>query len=73
MNIYIAHSNKFDYITKLYEPIKNAKVLSNHNLFFPHGEVNKLVKTKEIIENYDLGYSRSIFASYWLRDRIRMG
>lgn len=28
MNIYVAHSNKFDYITKLYEPIKNAKMLS---------------------------------------------
>ncbi len=54
MNIYVAHSNKFDYITKLYEPIKNAKILSNHNFFFPHDEVNKLVKTKEIIENYDL-------------------
>ncbi len=54
MNIYVAHSNKFDYITKLYEPIKNAKMLSKHNFFFPHDEVNKLVKTKEIIKNYDL-------------------
>lgn len=54
MNIYVAHSNKFDFKTKLYDPIKNSKVLSNHNFFFPHDEVNKLVKTKEIIENYDL-------------------
>ena len=54
MNIYVAHSNKFDYIKKLYEPIKNAKSLSIHNFFFPHDEVNKLVKTKEIIKNYDL-------------------
>ena len=54
MNIYVAHSNKFDYIKKLYEPIKNAKSLSIHNFFFPNDEVNKLVKTKEIIKNYDL-------------------
>lgn len=54
MNIYVAHSNKFDYIKKLYEPIKNAKSLSIHNFFFPHNKVNKLVKTKEIIKNYDL-------------------
>lgn len=54
LNIYVAHSNKFDYIKKLYEPIKNAKSLSKHNFFFPHDEKNKLVKTKEIIKNYDL-------------------
>ena len=54
MNIYVAHSNKFDYINKLYEPIKNAKSLSMHNFFFPHDEANKLVKTKDIIKNYDL-------------------
>ena len=54
MNIYVAHSNKFDYIKKLYESVKNAKSLSIHNFFFSHDEVNKLVKTKEIIKNYDL-------------------
>ena len=54
MNIYVAHSNKFDYIKKLYEPIKNTKSLSIHNFFFPHDEENKLVKTKDIIKNYDL-------------------
>lgn len=54
MNIYVAHSTNFDYMNKLYNPIKNAKSLSMHNFFFPHDEVNKLVKTKEIIKNYDL-------------------
>ena len=54
MNIYVAHSNNFDYIHKLYEPIKDAKSLAMHNFFFPHDEKNKLVKTKEIIKNYDL-------------------
>ena len=54
MYIYVAHSNKFEYMKKLYEPIKNAKSLSMHNFFFPHDEANKLVKTKEIIKKYDL-------------------
>lgn len=54
MNIYVAHSNQFEYITKLYEPIKNAQFYQNHNFFFPHDEVNKLVKTKEIIRDYNL-------------------
>lgn len=54
MNIYVAHSSEFNYIYRLYEPIKNAKSLSMHTFFFPHDEANKLVKTKEIIKNYDL-------------------
>ena len=54
MNIYVAHSRNYDYIEKLYEPIKNAKGLSEYHFFFPHDEVNKEVKTKEIIKNYDL-------------------
>lgn len=54
MNIYVVLSNKFDFITKLYEPIKNAKILSNHNFFFPYDEINKLEKTKEMLANYDL-------------------
>lgn len=54
MNIYITHSTQFDYINKLYEPIKKAKTLSMHHFFFPHDEIGKLVKTKEIINDYDL-------------------
>ena len=54
LNLYVAHSNKFNYIEKLYDPIKNAKSLSIHNFFFPHDEVNKLVNTKEIIKDSDL-------------------
>lgn len=54
MNIYVAHSNKFDYINKIYTPIKESKLLKKHHFFFPHDEVNKEIKTKEIIKNYDL-------------------
>ena len=54
MNIYVAHSNKFDYVKKLYEPIRKSETLKKYNFFFPHDQANKLVKTKEIIKNYDL-------------------
>jgi len=54
MKIYVAHSNKFDYITKLYEPLKTSNILKIHHFFFPHDEINKEVKTKGIIEEYDL-------------------
>lgn len=54
MNIYLTHSTQFDYINKLYEPIKKAKALSMHHFFFPHDETDKFVKTKEIINDYDL-------------------
>lgn len=33
MNIYVAHSNKFDYTTKLYEPIKMPKFYQNITSF----------------------------------------
>lgn len=54
MNIYVAHSNKLDYINKLYNPIKQSKLNKEHNFLFPHDELNKEIKTKQIIANYDL-------------------
>ena len=54
MNIYVAHSNKFDYINKLYNPIKQSKLSKEYNFLFPHDEINKEIKTKQIIADYDL-------------------
>lgn len=53
MNIYISHSNKYDYINKIYNPIKKSEFYKLHNFFFPHDE-NKKMNTREIITNYDL-------------------
>ena len=54
MTIYVGHSNDFDYINKLYKPLKTSKLLKAHQFFFPHDEVGKEVKTKDIIRDYDL-------------------
>ena len=53
MNIYISHSSNFDYINKLYNPIKNSNLFESHNFCFPHDN-NKAINTKEIILNSDL-------------------
>ena len=54
MNIYVAHSKKIDYEKKLYNPMKNSDICKNNNVFFPHDEKGKNVKTKEIIKQADL-------------------
>lgn len=52
MNIYVSHSSKYDYINKIYNPMKNSNLFESHNFFFSHD--NKVINTKEIISNYDL-------------------
>lgn len=54
MNIYISHSSKYDYITKIYEPIKKSNLNKTNKIFLPHENKNNIVNTKEIISNYDL-------------------
>ena len=53
MNIFISHSKKYDYINKLYTPIKNSNLVISNTFFFPH-ENNKTINTKEVISNSDL-------------------
>ena len=54
MNIFISHSSKFDYINKLYNPIKNSDLIKYNTFCFPHDDCNKEIKTEDIISNYDL-------------------
>lgn len=54
MKIYISHSTQYDYINKIYKPIKDSN-LSQENIFFlPHEDKNKIPNTKDIILDYDL-------------------
>ena len=53
MNIFISHSKKYDYINKIYNPIKNSNLVKSNNFFFPHDN-NKTINTKEIISDSDL-------------------
>lgn len=54
MNIYVSHSTKYDYINKIYNPIKNSYLINNNNFCFPHDNGNKAINTKDIISNSDL-------------------
>lgn len=47
MNIYISHSSKYDYIDKLYQPIKKSNLNKENNFFLPHEDKNKAVNAKE--------------------------
>lgn len=54
MKIYISHSSKYDYINKIYNPIKNSELVKTNTFFLPHEDKSKIVNTKDIISNYDL-------------------
>ena len=52
MKIYIAHSTKFDFINKLYAPLKSSDIAKRHQFIFPHED--EVGNSKEIIKNADL-------------------
>ena len=55
MKIYISHSSKyFDYINKIYNPIKRSNLNQENTFFFPHDDNNKVINTKDVISKYDL-------------------
>lgn len=54
MKIYISHSSKYDYINKIYNPIKKSDLNKENTFFFPHDIENKVINTKDIISKYDL-------------------
>ena len=53
MKIYISHASKFDYINKLYNPIKESKLFKKYEFILPHDGDN-VINTKEIISKSDL-------------------
>ncbi len=52
--IYISHSSKYDYINKIYNPIKKSNLNQENTFFFPHDDNNKVINTKDVISKYDL-------------------
>lgn len=53
MNIYIAHSNSFDYEKELYEPIKKIKI-DNVKIQLPHDKSKELFNSKKYFKECDL-------------------
>jgi len=54
MKIYISHSSNFDYINKIYNPIKTSNLMLSNEFFFPHDTHENGIKTKDIIRDFDL-------------------
>lgn len=52
MKIYISHSSKYDYISKIYNPIEKSDLIEENTFFFPHKY--KIINTKELIKSCDL-------------------
>ena len=52
MKIYISHSSEYDYINKIYNPIKSSNLIKSNIFFLPHED--KIVNTKDIISKCDL-------------------
>ena len=53
LKIYISHASKFDYINKLYNPLKESILFKDHVFILPHDE-EKVINTKAIISSSDL-------------------
>lgn len=53
MKIYFGHSKNFDFKKELYQPIRNSKLNSQHEIIFPH-ETDEFINSKNIIKDCDL-------------------
>lgn len=54
MKIYIGHSTDLEYREKLYEPLKNSSLASEHELVFPHDSERFFHSRKFLEEECDL-------------------
>jgi hypothetical protein len=52
MIIQVWHSRDSDFLTELYEPIKQAPFFSEHTFIFPHDD--SVVDSRESLKNIDL-------------------
>jgi hypothetical protein len=49
--IYLAHSTDYDFVHKLYEPIKDSTLIKKYNIIFPHEANQKNFKSLEVIKS----------------------
>ncbi len=53
MKIYLAHSSRYDYQHKLYEPLKQT-IGRQHEVFYPHDEHEEGARSKGMIASSDV-------------------
>lgn len=54
MKIYVSHSSEYDYINKIYIPIKDSILSKSNTFYLPHENKNNVIDTKDLIGNCDL-------------------
>lgn len=54
MNIYIGHSNNFDFKAELYTPIRKSKLNKHHHIVFPHEDSLEPFNSEEYLKSCDL-------------------
>lgn len=59
MKIYFCHAKEFDYVNELYRPIRESIFNTQHEIFLPHEDVSKTVKTKDIIKSSDIVFAET--------------
>lgn len=54
MKILVAHASNFNYLTELYEPLKQSSLSHGHTFVFPHDDANTEIETNSQIPDTDL-------------------
>jgi hypothetical protein len=61
MRIYFCHSKEFDYQRNLYTPVRKSLLNMEHNIFLPHEDLQKTIKSKDIIRDCDIVFAEVSF------------
>lgn len=53
MKIYVSHAKAFDFVNKLYTPLRSSRLNNEHDFFLPY-ESERQENTKDLIKSCDL-------------------
>ncbi len=53
MNVFVCHSDQFDFKAELYQPIQKSDLLTRHHFYFPHNS-DDLSNTLGLIKESDI-------------------
>lgn len=63
MKIYLSHATSFDYLNKLYAPLKQSQLFLLHQLILPHDNSHLPTNSKELISSCDMLIAEVSFPS----------
>lgn len=63
MRIYISHASNYDYVSGLYEPLRQASLSQQHQFFLPHEAANQDIAAKDQLRQTDLLIAETSYPS----------